>query len=91
MSYDTPELGGQQFITFFYIAIVALTAIFGYIIGKFGIKGMDPELFGFIQLPKTPIGMALYGALTIAVILGVLLLLVVYVSNRYAEPIDAKE
>ena len=91
VSYDTPELGGQQFITFFYIGIVALAAIFGYIIGQFGIKGADPELFGFIQLPSTPVGMAVYGAVTIAILLGAVLLLVIYVSNRYAEPIDAKE
>lgn len=91
MSYDAPELGGQQFITIFYVGIVALTAVFGYIIGKFRIKGIDPELFGFIQLPPTAVGLAAYGALTIAVLLGAILLLVVYVSNRYVEPIDANE
>lgn len=91
VSYDTPELGGQQFITYFYVGIVALTALFGYTIGKFGIKGADPELFGFIQLPKSPVGMATYGALTVAILLGVLLLLMIFVSNRYAEPIDTKE
>lgn len=91
MSYDTPELGGQRFITFFYITMVVLAATFGYTIGKFGLKGMDPELFGFIQLPRTPVGMALYGALTIAVLLGVIFLLIIYISNRYAEPIDTKK
>jgi hypothetical protein len=88
VSYDAPELGGQQFITYFYIAIVTLAAVAGYTIGSFGIKGTDPELFGFIQLPPTPVGMAAYGALTIATLLGAVLLLVVYVSNRYAEPGD---
>jgi peptidoglycan biosynthesis protein MviN/MurJ (putative lipid II flippase) len=91
MSYDAPKLGGQQFITLFYIGIVSLAAIFGYIIGKFGIKGVDPELFSIIQLPPTPVGMAAYGALTIATLLGSILLLVIYVSNRYAEPIDTNE
>jgi hypothetical protein len=45
-------------------------------------------LFGFIQLPPTPVGMAVYGGVTIATLLGVLLLGVVYVSGRYddAEP-----
>ena len=86
MSYDAPELGGQQFITYFYLLMIAFAALAGYTIGSFGIKGTDPELFGLIQLPPTPVGMAAYGALTIATLLGVLFLLVVYVSNRYAEP-----
>lgn len=88
MSYDAPELGGQQFVTFLYIGVVTLAAVAGYTIGKFGIKNADPELFGVIQLPPTPTGMAAYGALTIATLLGAVLALVVYVSNRYAEPID---
>ena len=35
------------------------------------------------DLPPTPLGMALYGVLTIAFVLGVLLLLVRYVADRY--------
>lgn len=88
MSHNAPELGGRQFVTFFYIGIVALAAVAGYIIGSFGIEGVDPELFGVIQLPPTAVGMAVYGALTIAVLLGSVLLLMIFVSNRYAEPID---
>lgn len=88
MSHDAPELGGQQFVTILYIGVVTLAAVAGYTIGSFGIKNVDPELFGVIQLPPTPVGMAAFGAITIATLLGAVLLLVVYVSNRYAEPID---
>lgn len=80
--------GGRRLVVTVYVAIVLLTAVIGFILGTISPQGLDPELFGVIQLPPTPLGTAVYGAVTIGLLLGVLLLGVVYVSNRYddAEP-----
>lgn len=91
VSHNTRELGGHRFVTLLYAVIVAIAAVAGYIIGSFQMKGLDPELFGVIQLPPTAFGMAAYGALTIATLLGLVFLLMIFVSNRYAEPIDEKQ
>ena len=88
MSETEGHTGGRRLVVTIYVGIVLLTAAIGFIIGVIGPQGLDPELFGFIQLPPTPYGMALYGGVTIAALLGVLLLGVSYVSARYddAEP-----
>lgn len=85
MSHTVREHDGQRFVVGLYLAIVGVAALAGYIIGSFGIEEMDPELFGFIQLPPTALGMALYGATTIGTLLGVLLVAMIYVSKRYTE------
>ncbi|RRJ32851.1 hypothetical protein EIK79_04080 [Halocatena pleomorpha] len=69
-----------------YLVIVGIAALAGYIIGTLRIEGMDPELFGVLQLPPTAIGMALYGGITVGTLLGVLLVVMIVVSNRYADP-----
>lgn len=86
MSHDVSAHDGQRFVTGLYLAIVGVAALAGYIIGSLGIEGMDPELFGIIQLPPTALGMALYGGATVGTMLGVLLVVMIYVSNRYANP-----
>lgn len=88
MSDTEPRTGGRRLVVGLYLGIVCLTAALGFIIGVIAPQGLDPELFGVIQLPPTPTGMAIYGAVTIATLLGVLLMGVVYVSERYddAEP-----
>jgi hypothetical protein len=68
-----------------YLIIVLLTAGLGFIIGVISPQGLDPELFGVVQLAPTPTGTAVYGGATIGVLLGVLLLLVVFVSRRYDD------
>ncbi|MFC6961807.1 DUF7520 family protein [Halocatena marina] len=88
MSQNVPELGGRKFVMYLYVTIVGIAAMAGFTIGSFGIEGLDPELFGVIQLPPTAIGMAVYGAITIATLLGSIFLLMIFVSNRYAEPVD---
>jgi hypothetical protein len=80
---DTDAWQGRQFVLLLYVILVALTAVFGYIIGLVRPEDLDPQLFMVIDLPPTPIGMALYGALTVGVILGILLALVSYISREY--------
>lgn len=85
---ETEVRGGRRLVVTIYVVIVLLTAGIGFVLGTIAPQGLNPVLFGVIALPPTPLGTAVYGAVTIGVLLGVLLLGVVYVSERYddAEP-----
>ena len=85
MSENTRELGGRWFVIILYGVVVAIAGGLGYLIGSFTPKGLDPELFGVFQFPPTPLGMAAYGAITLAVILGVFIGGVVLVSRWYID------
>lgn len=74
---------GNRVVLFVYVAIVVIAGVMGLVLGSARPDNLDPELFGVIQLPPTPLGTALYGMITVAVGLGVFLYLVVYVSRRY--------
>lgn len=74
---------GNRVVLAVYAIIVAVAGIMGFVIGTIRPQNLDPRLFGVIDLPPTPFGMALYGMLTIAFVLGGLLLLVKYVAERY--------
>ena len=80
---DPAVWGGKRFVILIYVALVAVTGVFGYIIGLARPEDLDPRLLGVVSLPPTPAGVALYGMLTVALVLGVLLLGVNYVSQRY--------
>lgn len=67
-----------------YLAIVAFAGGAGALIATFVDRVAAPRLFFLLELPPTPLGFALYGSVTIAVLLGIPLLLVVAVS-RYAD------
>jgi hypothetical protein len=76
---------GSRVVVLLYVVVVAITGLTGYLLGSIGPDGLRPvALFGFITLPPTPIGLALYGAITLGVGLGVALGLVAFVSRRYA-------
>jgi hypothetical protein len=74
---------GNRFVLVLYVLLVALAGLFGYIIGLARPKDLDPRLFMLIDLPPNAFGMALYGAVTIGAILGVMLLAVRYVAREY--------
>ncbi len=80
---DPAVWGGKRFVILIYVFLVAITGVFGYIIGLARPENLDPRLLGVISLPPTPAGVALYGMVTVALVLGVLLLGVNYVSERY--------
>lgn len=77
------EWQGKQFVLLFYGALVGVAAVFGYVLGLARIEDIDPQLFMLVDLPATPLGMAIYGAVTVGTILGVLLVLVRYVAEKY--------
>jgi len=76
------ETPGNQVVVQIYVIIVALSGVMGFALGTIRPDDLDPELFGFIALPPTPFGVAVYGMVTVAVVLGVFLGLVIVVSNR---------
>jgi hypothetical protein len=83
---------GRNVVLLLYLAIVGVAGVFGALIGLVTPRTMDggplplePELFGLIPLPPTPLGMAVYGMGTVGVALGAFLLLMTYVSRRYDD------
>lgn len=78
------QLGGRRLVVSLYLIVVAIAGVMGFVIGSVSPRGLDPAFLGVVDLPPTPLGMAAYGALTLAVLLGVILLAVTYVA-RYDE------
>ncbi|WP_135304555.1 DUF7520 family protein [Haloarcula amylovorans] len=73
---------GEKVVAQLYVIIVALAGVMGFVLGTIRPADLDPQLFGVIQLPPTPFGVALYGVGTVGAGLGILLALVVYVSRH---------
>jgi hypothetical protein len=82
MAEQADGRSGQKIVLRLYVAIVVLAGVMGFVLGSIRPEDLQPELFGVIALPPTPFGVAVYGFVTIGVVLGVLLGLVVYVSGR---------
>lgn len=73
---------GPQFVLILYALLVAISGLAGFLTATF-VSGLRPPRFLFlIPFPPTQLGFAAYGALTVALVLGVPLLLVVYVSQN---------
>jgi hypothetical protein len=76
---------GRGVVVFLYVIVVAIAGFTGFVIGYIGPRDLDPQLFGFIAMPPTPLGMAAYGAITLGTVLGVVIALVMFVSDRYVD------
>jgi hypothetical protein len=74
-------VSGRRFVVGLYALLVAIAGAAGYLTATFVPEVEQPALLFLIELPATPIGFAVYGSLTIALVLGVPLLLVSYVSQ----------
>lgn len=83
VSDDASVWRGPRFVTALSLVIVALTGLFGFVIGTIRPADLDPELFMLVDLPPTPFGVAVYGMLTVGIVLGGLLLVVRYVGKAY--------
>ncbi|MFD1640955.1 DUF7520 family protein [Halohasta litorea] len=85
-------LRGQRVVVGIYLIIVAFTGVAGYMTATVVGEIDPPRLLFLIEVPPTPIGLAVFGAGTIGFVLGVLLVAVTVVSDRFddAEPGDSK-
>jgi hypothetical protein len=78
--------GSRALVLTLYGVVVGIAGFTGLVIGSLGITDLRPPAYlGVVEFPPTPIGLSLYGALTLATILGALLGLVEFVSRRYVE------
>ncbi|GAA0252595.1 cox cluster protein [Haladaptatus pallidirubidus] len=77
---------GRWLVVGLYVLIVSFAGFVGVLLGLYGPEDLRPvELFGLIELQPTPIGLAIFGMATIGLFLGVLLFLVMFVSERYDD------
>ena len=75
--------GGRSFVVGFYLLIVAITGAVGAVLGLAGPDDLTAvKLLGLVELAPTPLGLAVYGVVTVGLALGVPLALVVLVSRR---------
>jgi hypothetical protein len=80
------ETSGKRVILAIYVVVVALAGFTGFALGYIGPRGLKPVSYlGLVEFQPTPFGLAAYGSLTLATVLGVMLALVMYVSKRSAE------
>lgn len=85
---DDSGVDGPRFVGILYVILVCFSGAAGFLVGTF-VENLDAPRFLFvIPFPATPLGFAAYGALTIAIALGIPLLLVVYVSENVVEESD---
>lgn len=75
-----PNVGGYRFILGLYAALVAIVGVAGYLIRTFASGLGTPRSLFLAPLPLTLAGFVAYGVLIIALVLGILLALVVYIS-----------
>ena len=75
-------LSGQRVVVGLYCLIVAFSGVAGYLAATVVGEINAPRFLFLIEFPATPVGLAAYGALTIGLILGVLLVSVKVVSDR---------
>jgi hypothetical protein len=80
-------LRGQRVVVGLYLGIVAFTGLAGYLTATV-VETISPPRFLFlIAFPATPLGLGAYGALTIGLVLGILLVSVKVVSDRAANDV----
>lgn len=83
---DAAGFGGHRVIITLYVIVVAIAGTMGGVIGSIGLRDAEPVTFlGLVTFQPTSFGLAMFGVTTVGTMLGVILLLVVYVSRRYAD------
>lgn len=76
---------GPRVVAAMTAAVVALAGALGYVIGLIRPADLRPvPLLGVWTLQPTPLGLAVYGAVTVAVVLGLGLVLV-SIASRYDD------
>lgn len=77
---DAGRVSGRHVVIAIYVGLVTFAGVMGFILGAIVNDLQAIALLGVIPIPPTPIGLAVYGAVTIAIGLGVFLLLVRYIA-----------
>jgi hypothetical protein len=80
----TRRFSGPRFVLGLYAFLVTFSVVAGVLFVRVVEEPTPPRLFFVVPLPPTELGFAVYGGVTIAVVLGVPLLLVQYAS-RYDD------
>lgn len=83
MNERVGERSGRRVVLVMFVGVVTLVGFMGVLVAVFGPPTLrSVRLLGVVELPPTPAGLALYGAGTIATLLGGFLLAVSFVSRR---------
>lgn len=83
---DAAGFGGHRVIITLYVIVVSIAGLMGGVIGSIGLRDAEAvSAFGLVTFQPTALGLAAFGVTTVGTILGVILLLVVFVSRRYAD------
>lgn len=73
----TKEREGKKVVLGFLGFALAIVTTLGYLIGLANPEGLEkPKFLFLIELPKTPFGMALFGALSVSLFIVVVVALV---------------
>ena len=73
------------------MSVAARAGCVGVALGSCRPADLRPALFGFLALPPTPFGVAVYGMVTVGVGFGVLLVLVIYIARRTDDETGRRE
>lgn len=76
---------GRRVLYIVYASVVSIAAAMGFIIGVIDPDGLNPVLFGVIDLPATPVGMVIFGVVYVSLGLGILMLAVEFVADRFDD------
>lgn len=76
---------GRRVLYVVYATVVTIAALMGFIIGTINPDGLNPVLFGVIELPPTPVGMVVFGVVYVSIGLGALMLAVEFVAERFDD------
>lgn len=84
-------VGGRRSVVTLYVLLVGFATVAGVLFANVVDNPEPPAFLFLVSLPPTAAGFALYGGLTVAVVLGVPLAAVVYVSRRIDDtPADPR-
>lgn len=76
-------LAGQRIVLTMYAILVAAAGFVGVMLALLVDNLRPPSLLFLVQLPPTPLGMAVYGMVTVALAFGLPLALVIGVTRRF--------
>ena len=84
MTTTNGGIDGERVIVVLYVIVVGIAGFMGAAIGSIGLRDLEPISFlGLVTFQPTPTGLAAFGVTAVGVSLGIVLLLVVFVSRNF--------